>query len=1232
MHQKLLLLLVTQFFFFQGFNQNQIFDFQNGFTKNTNLEMTPHIEVLQQSEKTIILNYRFARASFSEKQVHQSTYHFLNIEGLSQIGQVGAPALPVKNEILALPKNATMKIEVLQAEFKTFTNFNIHPALKPARDTEGAPEPKFEKNNAIYTSNEFYPNRIASSKILGKIRQTGLGKLQVSPLQYNPVTKEIKAYSQITVKVTFEGGSPNFDYLAQNNSRHFSNMLKRGVLNSTSIPNGAATYGKNKITEAKEYIIITHTAYAEQASQLAQWKRQLGYSVEVIEDTEWTSEKVKQKVEMLYNSWNPKPDYLLIIGDHTGQNAVPGQMLPVFDTGEEFASDLYYVCMDGSSDFIPDMARGRIPVSTVTEAQTIVDKIINYEQSPVNDTDFFSNVLNCAQYQDDDNNGYADRRFTHTSENIRDYLMLEQNYNSQRIYYSSTSANISSLHYNNGYYSNGQLLPAELRDNAFDWNGGSNDITNAINDGKFLVVHRDHGYEGGSGWAHPYYTTSTMTNLSNNDLLPIVFSMNCHTGEYQLSNSFAEKILRMPNKGAVGVVGAAYYSYSGYNDALTIGMIDAIWSDPGIYPNFGYGGTGYNYSIGPGNDIYTLGDIVNQGLYAMLQNWNGNTSSEKYQYELFHYFGDPAMRIWTSNPNDSIIAATHNADIACDATNFPITESTPGALATLVANNKLLGETTIDSNGEGVINFNLSQPADEIILTISKVNNKPYTTQITITGNCDFAPTVTTDSVTNVLDISANLHGNILSTNGQPIISNGFVISTNPNPIIDEPNVIQIESVPVMDSGSYTIYTDALSTSSTYYMKAYAENSIGITYGSQIEFNTECAAINTFPYTQGFETGDLPVCWNYDGTEWAYQAGGHNQNPEAPHNGNYNALFYHDSYQEDISKLILPRINFTGYNSASLSFWHAQKGIGNIQDELRVYYRTSQSDNWSLLEAYTENISEWTEEIIYLPELSENYYLAFEATGAYGYGVVLDDIEINASMESLYHASFDVDNTEGQPIEAAKIEINGDSLMTDANGQASIQLYNGEYDFVITKTEFITYSSNFTIADTDLIIPVILNPYTYTATFNVNINGSPAENAGIEIADTLIHTQNNGIAYIELVNGSYEYNVNYEDLDPISGSILINNADTTENISFVGNPERSTENIKIYPNPAKDMAFIKTNTAFEVKLIDALGSILIHKKSAGASVLNLSDVSEGIYIIHIETPHQTLRKKLIIKQ
>ncbi|MBN1926948.1 MAG: hypothetical protein JW798_14040, partial [Prolixibacteraceae bacterium] len=660
--RPVLLLVALIVFSIHSLNaQNRYISFQKKETKlyeNESSEPSRVVSLLKTN--AVEIRYTFTGASVSDARVNSETYNFIHIDGFSKMGQVGAPALPARNEVVALPRGSDPQIEILNAEYTEFNGYYIHPALEPAVDTEGAKEPEFVRDDAVFSSNAWFPKSNVEIAGVGLSRGTPLAVVQVTPVQFNPVTRKIRVCTSITFRINALGGEANFDYISSENTVSYTNNLKKAVLNSGSIPEGLkSTFSileGNSLT-SRNYIIITHSEYIDEANRLANWKRQLGWSVEVVSSPSWTAEEVKTAVHDRYAAWTPKPDYLLIIGDHTGDYAVPGEIHQDPDYGDNFATDHYFVCMEGSSDYYADMAKGRISVSSLAEATVIVDKIINYEKTPPTSSGFYENVLNCAQYQDDDNNGYADRRFCHTSEEIRDYLQDEQGYTSTRIYYTSSSANVTTLHYNNTVFSDGQLLPSELRSTSFDWNGGASDITTAIDAGKLLVFHRDHGYTGGSGWAHPEYLTSSMTNLSNGDLLPVVFSINCHTGEFQLSNCFAEKFLRMENKGAVGVVAAAYYSLSGYNDAFSVGMIDAIWPDPGLYPDFGTWGTGSNYTMGGTEGIYTMGDVINQGLYAMSQNFIFN---DAYTYELFHYFGDPAMKIWTANPNETIITATHN--------------------------------------------------------------------------------------------------------------------------------------------------------------------------------------------------------------------------------------------------------------------------------------------------------------------------------------------------------------------------------------------------------------------------------------------------------------------------------------------------------------------------------------------------------------------------------------------
>lgn len=685
--------------------------------------------------KGILVKYHFESALVAHKTVaatlrKNTDFQSLSIVGFSHLQEVGYPALPSHIDLIAVPKGATFLLEKINYKRNIHKGYRIYPALKPARDTEGAPEPEFEINKDFYKKNSFYPQNPV--RIVEKITLRGMDFLMVEtvPVQYNPATSEIYTLSDISYQVSFSSVNSFFDF--ENHSRAFIKTMLDLPLNSQGFKNDYQNYLKKGVSKntlnttiSKNYIIITQDAFLAAADSLAQWKQQLGYSTEVVSASTWTAANVKNAIHSRYQNWTPKPDYFVILGD---VQQVPTDLYTSPDGGGTYGTDLYYACMDGGSDYIPEMARGRISVSSAAQAMLVVHKIINYERNPIADSSFYQNSVNCAQFQDDNHDGYADRRFAHTSEDVRNYV-LNQGYNVQRIYYAD--GNVYPYYFNASYYSNGQAIPSSLlKTNGYPWNGGSTDIKNSINAGKFYVLHRDHGYSGGSGWAHPYFVKSKVNQLSNGNKLPVVFSINCHTGEFTLSNCFAETFLRHPNGGAVGIVAASYYSYSGYNDGFTIGMFDGIWSNPGLLPNFGSGGNS-NPNVSSHSDIENMGFVMDHGLLRMSQTWGGNTSGRKYTYRLFHYFGDPAMKMWTEQPDS--ITATHLSTIQCTDTSFVISNcSDSNAIATLMGNGQLLGYANI-VNGSGSIPIQSIQ-GSSLLLTISARNKIPYTAHINISS------------------------------------------------------------------------------------------------------------------------------------------------------------------------------------------------------------------------------------------------------------------------------------------------------------------------------------------------------------------------------------------------------------------------------------------------------------------------------------------------------------------
>ena len=393
-------------------------------------------------------------------------------------------------------------------------------------------------------------------------------------------------------------------------------------------------------------------------------------------------------------------DYLLIIGDHED---VPGQMINA-NTTNSYVTDLYYGCMGGPADYIPDISRGRLPVSTAEEANVVVEKIINYEKNPLVDNNFYKTGVHCAYFQDNNNDGYADRRFAETSEDIRNYI-LTKNKNITRIY--KTESNVNPRYWNKGQYSYGNAIPDELKKPAFAWNGNANDVNTSINNGVFYLLHRDHGNI--TIWGDPYYSQSHISALNNGNKLPIIFSINCLTGKYNGRTCFAETFLRKNNGGCVAIIGATKESYSGCNDAFALGMFDAIWPVPGLRKTFPNRNTG---SITPVvSAIYPIGKIMDQGLMRMKETWG---TSAKYTFEIFHCFGDPSMHIFTDTPKEMDISIyRRDNNITVDLVNFQ---------STISIYNKATGELKsgftdwIDYQGD----------LEDIAVCVSDHNKVPY--------------------------------------------------------------------------------------------------------------------------------------------------------------------------------------------------------------------------------------------------------------------------------------------------------------------------------------------------------------------------------------------------------------------------------------------------------------------------------------------------------------------------
>ncbi|MCC2546661.1 choice-of-anchor D domain-containing protein [Hymenobacter sp. BT175] len=115
------------------------------------------------------------------------------------------------------------------------------------------------------------------------------------------------------------------------------------------------------------------------------------------------------------------------------------------------------------------------------------------------------------------------------------------------------------------------------------------------------------------------------------------------------------------------------------------------------------------------------------------------------------------------------------------------------------------------------------------------------------------APVVSTTAATLVTPTTARTGGNVTADGGATITGRGVVYGTSPNPRLGGTGVLSQTATGT--TGSFTSNLSGLTPSTTYFVAAYATNSVGTTYGDDQTFMTLAPTITAAPTAlSGFST------------------------------------------------------------------------------------------------------------------------------------------------------------------------------------------------------------------------------------------------------------------------------------------------------------------------------------------------------------------------------------------
>jgi hypothetical protein len=691
-----LLLISIQFGFAQTFTYNDSWG-------------EPGMKLKQADDQKVSVNYSIQTWSLTDVTINRENLKKIELPGNFLPNNEGAPDLPGTGRFVALPEGASADIRIVSMQVETIPNVDISPAPRIPKVTDEGPL-VYQNDETIWNTNAFYPAEPVTLSEVTEIRGVDVVTLGITPFQYNPVTKELKVFRDIEVEVEFQGGTGTFgeDRLR---SRWWDPIMQDMFINSSSLPEiNYTTTQQSSRDIGCEYLIIVpdDQDFIDWGNTLATFRNKQGIDTDVITITEIGSNSVpsiESYVDDIYNNWDIVPSAILLLGDY-GNNGTT-IISPIYSN--YCASDNIYA--DVSGNHMPDIVFSRITARDADDLETMINKIIDYETAPPTDPEFYDEPITALGWQ-------TERWFQICIETVGGFFRNELGKNPVRIneVYGgnpstdpwSTAPNTYTIINYFGQNGLGYLpaTPGELG----GWDGGNATmINNAINDGAFLLLHRDHGYE--QGWGEPSYNNNSLNGLSN-DKLTFVYSVNCLTGKFNWGNeSFTEKFHRMEG-GALGLVAASEVSYSFVNDTYVWGAFDNMW--PEFMPD--YGSTPEERGLLPAFSNAA-------GKYFLQQSsWPYNTGNKVVTYNLFHHHGGSFSTMYSEVPQN--LTVVHNGVVVGGLSTFTV-QADSGALIALSVDGEMIGAA--DATGMPVeISISPQVPGTTVDLVVTKTNHFRY--------------------------------------------------------------------------------------------------------------------------------------------------------------------------------------------------------------------------------------------------------------------------------------------------------------------------------------------------------------------------------------------------------------------------------------------------------------------------------------------------------------------------
>lgn len=630
-------------------------------------------ELVQSTATNTIVKFSISGFNATVVETPKGKAAIVSVPKMVSLSEKGNPDLPKFAVSTIIGDNDLTDVRVIASEYKDFPNVEIAPS-KGDFSREIDPETVPYTYGSSYAMDAFYPASNVSLQEPYILRNFRGQAITVMPFAWNPVTKTLRVYHNITVEL-FKTGTGGANTLVRSSINNREDEEFKHVYHQQFVNYAAMQERYPVLSEQGRLLVIAHAQFMEAMQPFVAWKKTIGRPTEMVDVASigTTPDAIKNYVLNYYNTNGLT--HLLLVGDH--------QHIPSYNnTSSGGYSDNFFGYLAGNDSY-NEVFVGRFSVESVAHVQTMVQRVITYERDLDQNATWLNIGTGIARNEgagNGHNGGEAD--YVHM-DYIRDSLL---NYTYATVH----------REYDGG-------VPGVTNTTAAQ-------ISARINAGTSIINYCNHGSQ--NSWSVAGYTTSNVTALTNTDRWPVIWAVACDNGKFTNGSCFAETWTRASVNGQpTGAIGTMMSWISQPWQPPMTGQDEMVTILVESYQN---------------NIKRTLGGNSINGSMKMI---DLHGTSGRSTHDTWILFGDPSMTMRTANP--VAMNVSHLPTIFLGMSEFTVNADAEGAVVALTINGEILGTGTI-SNGTATVSFPALSNVGMMKVAVFGYNKVTYLQEIEI--------------------------------------------------------------------------------------------------------------------------------------------------------------------------------------------------------------------------------------------------------------------------------------------------------------------------------------------------------------------------------------------------------------------------------------------------------------------------------------------------------------------